>query len=168
MISKSSDLVLFLLFIGTILGFLGPYCPNFDLLLSHEKYKFKNSCFTWIQNSIFLSKYRLFRNTSGCLKFNSGSFQMDPTGNQVILGYADGVIRLFALESENEATTGSGSVYRLTKSLSARFVYIFADFVLQKNGLLICNNILTKSKILWIFYFSDFDWSMRWNLIQIK
>ena len=73
---------------------------------------------------------------------------MDPTGNQVILGYADGVIRLFALESENEATTGSGSVYRLTKSLSARFVYIFADFVLQKNGLLICNNILTKSKIL--------------------
>lgn len=46
---------------------------------------------------------------------------MDPTGNQVILGYADGVIRLFALESENEtAVGGKGSMYNVTKALSAR------------------------------------------------
>ena len=48
-------------------------------------------------------------------------FQMDPTGNQVILGYADGVVRLFALESETDSSTKSaGSVYQLTKALSAR------------------------------------------------
>jgi hypothetical protein len=46
---------------------------------------------------------------------------MDPTGNQVILGYADGVVRLFALESETDSSTrASGSVYQLTKALSAR------------------------------------------------
>ncbi len=44
---------------------------------------------------------------------------MDPTGNQVILGYADGVVRLFALETESDAKTGT--VYRLTKALSARY-----------------------------------------------
>ena len=46
---------------------------------------------------------------------------MDPTGNQVLLGYADGVVRLFALESETDATGGgSSSMYKLTKALSAR------------------------------------------------
>jgi hypothetical protein len=47
---------------------------------------------------------------------------MDPTGNQVVLGYADGVVRLFALESEQDPTNlRSGTMYRLTKALSARF-----------------------------------------------
>ena len=45
---------------------------------------------------------------------------MDPTGNQVILGYGDGVVRLFALETESDSTK-TGTVYRLTKALSARF-----------------------------------------------
>ena len=49
---------------------------------------------------------------------------MDPTGNQVILGYADGVVRLFALESETDSSTKSaGSVYQLTKALSARYFF---------------------------------------------
>ena len=46
---------------------------------------------------------------------------MDPTGNQVLLGYADGVVRLFALESETDPTSmGGSSMYKLTKALSAR------------------------------------------------
>ena len=47
---------------------------------------------------------------------------MDPTGNQVLLGYADGVVRFFALESESDPTSGGGasSMYKLTKALSAR------------------------------------------------
>ena len=48
---------------------------------------------------------------------------MDPTGNQVLIGYADGVVRLFALESETDSTGmgGASSMYKLTKALSARY-----------------------------------------------
>ena len=47
---------------------------------------------------------------------------MDPTGNQVILGYADGVVRLFALETESDTKSTGSSMYKLTKALSARYV----------------------------------------------
>ena len=46
---------------------------------------------------------------------------MDPTGNQVILGYADGVVRLFALETEQDSKATGSSMYKLTKALSARY-----------------------------------------------
>ena len=49
--------------------------------------------------------------------------QMDPTGNQVILGYADGVVRLFALETESDTKSTGSSMYKLTKALSARYVF---------------------------------------------
>ena len=52
-------------------------------------------------------------------------FQLDPSGIQVLLGYADGVIRLFALESETDPSGASGkTVYRLTKALAAKYVNI--------------------------------------------
>ena len=48
---------------------------------------------------------------------------MDPTGNQVILGYADGVVRLFALETEQDSKATGSSMYKLTKALSARYFF---------------------------------------------
>ena len=57
---------------------------------------------------------------------------MDPTGNQVVLGYADGVVRLFALETENDTKSTGSSMYKLTKALSARYLFflnIFPDFL---------------------------------------
>ena len=49
--------------------------------------------------------------------------QLDPTGIQVILGYADGVVRLFAIETEADASQQSaGTIYKLTKALQARYV----------------------------------------------
>ena len=56
---------------------------------------------------------------------------MDPTGNQVLLGYADGVVRLFALESESDPTSGGGasSMYKLTKALSARYLSTLVYFI---------------------------------------
>ena len=54
--------------------------------------------------------------------FSYFPFQMDPTGNQVILGYADGVVRLFALETESDTKSTGSSMYKLTKALSARYV----------------------------------------------
>ena len=53
---------------------------------------------------------------------------MDPTGNQVVLGYADGVVRLFALETENDTKSTGSSMYKLTKALSARYLLIFKIF----------------------------------------
>ena len=48
---------------------------------------------------------------------------MDPSGIQVVLGYADGVVRLFAIESETDPTQlTSGTMYRLTKALQAKSV----------------------------------------------
>ena len=42
-----------------------------------------------------------------------------------MLGYADGVIRLFALESETDPSGASGkTVYRLTKALAAKYIAI--------------------------------------------
>ena len=56
---------------------------------------------------------------------------MDPSGIQVLLGYADGVVRLFALESETDASGASGkTVYRLTKALAAKYVYIYSLILL--------------------------------------
>ena len=50
-------------------------------------------------------------------------FQLDPTGIQVILGYADGVVRLFAIETEADSSQQSaGTIYKLTKALQARYV----------------------------------------------
>jgi hypothetical protein len=46
-------------------------------------------------------------------------FQLDPSGIQVILGYADGVVRLFAIESDTDPSQ-SGTIYKLTKALQAR------------------------------------------------
>ena len=54
--------------------------------------------------------------------------QMDPTGNQVVLGYADGVVRLFALETENDTKSTGSSMYKLTKALSARYLFTFQHF----------------------------------------
>jgi hypothetical protein len=50
---------------------------------------------------------------------------LDPSGIQVLLGYADGVIRLFALESETDPSGASGkTVYLLTKALAAKNIAI--------------------------------------------
>ena len=53
-----------------------------------------------------------------CLKWLP--LDLDPTAVQVLIGYADGVIRLFALESDTESTGGGKTVYRLTKALAAK------------------------------------------------
>lgn len=54
-----------------------------------------------------------------CLKWLP--VEIDPTGVQVLIGYADGVLRLFAIESEGDSITGGGgNIYKVTKSLSAR------------------------------------------------
>ena len=45
---------------------------------------------------------------------------LDPTGVQILIGYADGVLRLFALESDTDTGAGGKTVYRLTKALAAK------------------------------------------------
>ena len=64
------------------------------------------------------------------IQYNSGvtylkwlPLDLDPTGIQVLIGYADGVVRLFALESDTDAAGGGKTVYRLTKALAAKYVY---------------------------------------------
>ena len=47
-------------------------------------------------------------------------FQLDPSGIQVVLGYADGVVRLFAVESETDPSQLTSGIYRLTKALQAK------------------------------------------------
>lgn len=64
---------------------------------------------------------------------------MDPTGNQVILGYADGVVRLFALETESDTKSTGSSMYKLTKALSARYVLPLKT-LLKKKLLDFCTN----------------------------
>ena len=45
--------------------------------------------------------------------------QLDPSGIQVLIGYEDGVVRLFAVETENDAISG-GNIYKITKALNVR------------------------------------------------
>ena len=53
-----------------------------------------------------------------CLKWLP--LDLDPTGVQILIGYADGVLRLFALESDTDTGAGGKTVYRLTKALAAK------------------------------------------------
>ena len=46
-------------------------------------------------------------------------FQYDSSGMQVLIGYEDGVLRLYGIESESEPIIG-GNIYRVTKALSVR------------------------------------------------
>ena len=39
---------------------------------------------------------------------------------QVLIGYSDGVVRLYGIESENDAIIG-GHIYKVTKALSVRY-----------------------------------------------
>ena len=47
-------------------------------------------------------------------------FQIDPSGRLLLIGYDDGVIRLFAVESESVAAGGGVGLYSVTRALSAR------------------------------------------------
>ena len=51
-------------------------------------------------------------------------FQIDPSGCLLLIGYDDGVIRLFTIESESasasDAAGGLVGLYSVTKALSAR------------------------------------------------
>ena len=53
-----------------------------------------------------------------CLKWLP--LDLDPSGVQILIGYADGVLRLFALESDTDTGAGGKTVYRLTKALAAK------------------------------------------------
>ena len=44
----------------------------------------------------------------------------DPTGMQVLMGYEDGVVRLYGIETESESRIGSGNIFRITKALSVK------------------------------------------------
>lgn len=55
--------------------------------------------------------------------------QLDPSGILVLIGYSDGVLRLFAIESEGDSLGGGGNIYRVTRSLSARYGELKADSI---------------------------------------
>ncbi len=47
----------------------------------------------------------------------------DPTGMQVLMGYDDGVVRLYGVDAETEAGGGgggAGNIFRITKALSVK------------------------------------------------
>ena len=45
----------------------------------------------------------------------------------VLLGYKDGVLRLYEVESEGDSSIGGGNIYKLTRSLTIRFRLILAQ-----------------------------------------
>ena len=102
------------------------YDINRKVMVNHVHYSSSVTTIRWLPLDVNSSLFFALQCTRRWqLGSNSIlSFQMDPTGNQVILGYADGVVRLFALESEtdpsNLALGSTSSVYRLTKALAAR------------------------------------------------
>ncbi len=45
----------------------------------------------------------------------------DPTGMQVLMGYDDGVVRLYGIESEAEGSGAAvGNIFRITRALSVK------------------------------------------------
>ena len=44
----------------------------------------------------------------------------------MLIGYGDGVLRLFAIESDMDNVRGGGNIYSVTKALSARLITVAA------------------------------------------
>ncbi len=59
----------------------------------------------------------------------------DPTGMQVLMGYDDGVVRLYGIETEEGGIGGAGggagglagNIFRLTKALNVKFRLVLAQ-----------------------------------------
>ena len=94
------------------------YDLNRRKMVSHIQYKSGITCLQWLPLKV--NTILIFFSKKICIARKAFKLQQDPTGMQVLMGYDDGVVRLYGVESETDSIRG-GNIYKVTKALSARY-----------------------------------------------